>query len=830
MKDPLLGPALAFVTGILLSHAVHFELWELPLEFAIFAVLAGMAWYKARGFVTQGCILLALIFAGIFVDVLNRPGRAPSLDANSRETVLLSGCVVEPTIFYKDRDQFTLELAPNARVRVTIAPRADETPPEVPYGRLVEVEARVRSLRNFQNPGSFDFVAWSAHRGIYWTASAHSADFLRVLPGACGSMLYRAVFAVRSAALKQIERLYPNNAYATGMMESILIGETGKLDKVWTDDFRRTGTFHALVISGLHIIVLAGCLRLLLRLCFVRELPALAITAVVTWIYVLVAGWNPPAVRAAAGFTMYLIGRYFYRERRMMNLLAVVGIIYLACDPGQLFEAAFQLSFLSVAAIAVLAVPVMEKTSRLYRTALRDLTATRRDLRLQPLAAQFRVELRLLAETLSYYLKLPQRWLLTAMAIGLRILLFAYDMVIVSAVMQVGLALPMAIYFHRISFSGLSANVIIVPLLSLIVPVGFIALLSGWTFAALVAEWLLILSEKIAGWHVLWEPDWRVADPPVWLSLAFAAALIALASTMRRSRVLRWSALAIVAILFALVFSHPFPPQMQKGSLELSVIDVGQGDSLLVAFPNGKLMLVDGGGVLAFGHQKKPKLDIGEDVVSPYLWSRSITHLDVIVATHAHEDHTGGLAAIVDNFHPAELWAGANTGEPVWNELRKHALAKGVKIVPRRAGDALDFGGVRIEVLSPPADYLPGDKPKNDDSLAMRLTYGRNSFLLTGDMEKPSEARLLSDGVSMRADVLKVGHHGSKTSSSDEFLDAVHPAFAIISDGFENSFGHPHRDVLGRLAEHHAEILRTDTVGLVTIRSDGRRLVMTSFR
>ena len=105
---------------------------------------------------------------------------------------------------------------------------------------------------------------------------------------------------MRTAALKQIERLYPNDAYATGMMESILIGETGKLDKVWTDDFRRTGTFHALVISGLHIIVLAGCLRLLLRLCFVRELPALVITAVVTWIYVLVAGWNPPAVRAAA--------------------------------------------------------------------------------------------------------------------------------------------------------------------------------------------------------------------------------------------------------------------------------------------------------------------------------------------------------------------------------------------------------------------------------------------------------------------------------------------------------------------------------------------------
>jgi competence protein ComEC len=298
---------------------------------------------------------------------------------------------------------------------------------------------------------------------------------------------------------------------------------------------------------------------------------------------------------------------------------------------------------------------------------------------------------------------------------------------------------------------------------------------------------------------------------------------------MRRSRAWRWPPIAVAAVLFTVVFWHPFPPKAIAGSLELTAIDVGQGDSLLVAFPNGKLMLVDGGGVLAFGRKVKPKLDIGEDVVSPYLWSRSIGHLDVVVATHAHEDHTGGLGAILDNFHPPELWTGAHTDEPVWNELSRHAHRRGVKIVSLHGGEVREFGGARIEVLSPPEDYIPNDTPKNNDSLAFRVTFGKHSFLLTGDMEKPMETRLVADERPLRADVLKVGHHGSKTSSSEPFLDAVDPRFAIISDGFENPFGHPHRDVIERLTRHHAEILRTDTAGLITIRSDGHRLSVSRY-
>ena len=820
MKNPLLGPALAFVAGILISHGVAFRIWEAPLELAAFAAFA----FLARGKLRTICVLLAMVFAGVFVDVVHRPGPVPTLDAGSRETVLLSGCVVEPSLFYRERDQFTLELAPGARARVSLVVRDGETAPEIPYGRPVEVEARVRPIRNYHNPGSFDFQNYSARRQIYWSASARAAESVKVLPGSCGSTLMRGIFAVRTAALKKIEAFYPRNDYSTGMMESILIGESGKLEKSWTDDFRRTGTFHALVISGLHITVLAATLLFVLRLCFLREFPALTITVAVIWIYVLIAGWNPPAVRAAGGLTVYAISRYFYRERRTMNLLAAIAIVYLAFDPGQLFEAAFQLSFLSVVAIAVMAGPLIEQTSSAYRRGLRELTSVGRDARLEPRASQFRMELRLLAETASYYTRLSERVLLSVMAAVLRAGFFAYELVVVSTVMQVGLALPMAIYFHRVSFSGLSANVLIVPLLSIIVPIGFVAMLTGWTVAANLANWLLVASEVIARWHIRWEPDWRIPDPPIWLAIAFSAALIGFAFTLERRRLWRVMSLSVVAVLFVLILRHPFAPRTQPGTLEMTAIDVGQGDSLLVAFPKGKLMLVDGGGILAFGRKSKPKIDIGEDVVSPYLWSRSIRHLDVIVATHAHEDHTGGLASIIDNFHPDELWTGAHTDEPVWRELSRHARERGVKVVPMTAGGKFDFGGAHVETLAPPADYLPNDTPKNDDSLVLRLTYGRRSFLMTGDMEKPVEARLLADGSDIQADVLKVGHHGSHTSSSEPFLDAVHPAFAVISDGFENSFGHPHKDVLDRLADHHAEILRTDQLGLITVRTDGQRL------
>jgi competence protein ComEC len=818
---------LALATGILFSRFAGFSAIDLIFVPLILAITLLAYWRVPRiGYV---CCLLTVALCGAGLQWVRRPGRAPEINAGSRETILLSGCVVSPPAFYDGRDQFVIELAPKARARVSLTIRDGEMPPELHYGDVVELEARMRPIRNFQNPGAFDYQAYSARSEIYWTASMTPGSSVKVLPGRCGSRVLAGIFALRTGALNRIDRLYAGNPYATGMMEATLIGESSKLDKIWTEEFRRTGTYHMLVIDGLHVTVLAAFLLLLMRLCLIPELGALGLTAAAAWLYALVSGGNAPAVRAAAGFSLYLAARYFYRRGRVLNLLSAVAIVYLVCDPGQLFEAGFQLSFLAVAAIGALAIPLLKATSGPFFRAVFGIVEVSRDARLEPLAAQFRVELRLLAETLHYYLRVPIDWIARGLASTAWLLFYAWEMAVISTVIQVALALPLALYFHRISLTGFSANIIVVPLLALVVPFGFVAVFTGWHVPALVAAWLLDVGEKVAAWHVQFEPNWRVPDPPLWLIFTFSAALIALSLAIWRSRLWGWLAAGCVSILFALVFWHPFPPDTQRGELELTAIDVGQGDSLLLAFPDGKLMLVDGGGTLSFGRGTKPRIDIGEDVVSPYLWWRSIRRVDVVVMTHAHDDHAQGLPALIENFHPSQLWTGATAPSAAWTAVETKARLQKVSILEMRSGRTFDFGGAHIEIVSPPQDYEPGQSPANNDSLGMRISYGRRSILLTGDMEKSMELHALATGERLQADILKVGHHGSNTSSIEPFLEAVSPTFAVISDGFENSFRHPHPKVLERLTMHRAAILRTDLQGLTTIRTDGYNVSVETF-
>ena len=211
-------------------------------------------------------------------------------------------------------------------------------------------------------------------------------------------------------------------------------------------------------------------------------------------------------------------------------------------------------------------------------------------------------------------------------------------------------------------------------------------------------------------------------------------------------------------------------------------------------------------------------------MVAPYLWDRGIRNLDVVVLSHAHEDHIGGLPALVDDFHPKELWTGATPDSPAWRTLGAKAAANGVKIVSMHFPRHFAFGGAEIEVLAPPADYVPTDIPRNNDSLVLRLGYGRNGFLLSGDVERPIERGMLAADEIRRTDVLKVAHHGSRTSSTEEFVNAVEPVFAVISVGLDNSYGHPNLDVVERLRQHRAVVYRTDQEGLITVRGDGHRL------
>jgi competence protein ComEC len=821
VKDPLVGPVAAIAAGILVARFVPFQAPELFLLIAAFALLALVALWRQNRTLAAACCLLGFAGVGALTSVAHAPGPPPELDVEGREVVILGGCVVEPPAISGERERFILELEPHTRAQVTLYTRADETLPSLRYGQNIELDARVRKPRNFGNPGAFDYAHFLARQEIYWTASG-AAGTVRILPGQCGSRFQKAVMNLRAAALDRIARLYAGSEYQSGMMQAILIGQSFQLQKVWTEQYRSTGTFHALVISGTHVAVLAAFFLFLLRICFVPEGAALLMTVMAAWLYALVSGWQAPCVRSAAGLTLFMIAGYFYRERRVMNLLAAVAMAFLLFDPEQLFDASFQLTFLAVAFLAVFAAPLIQATSGPLARGLRDLGDVGRDLHLPPRAAQFRIEMRLLAETLRLWTRMPAAVGRAMVAGPARALFFVYEIVVTSAALQLGLALPMVVYFHRIGLSGLSANAFVVPVMGLVVPIGFVAVFTGWVWPARVAGALLHVSQAVVTWHAGVEPNLRIPTPPVWLALTLSASLLAVA--VARGRWARTAAAAAVAAALALLVWHPFAPAIHMGELEMTTIDVGQGDSILVVFPNGKRLLMDGGGIPSFGRQSRSQLDIGEDVVAPYLWDRSFRSIDVVALSHAHEDHIGGLPALVADFHPTELWTGATPESAGWKALREKAASAHTRIVPRTAPERFAFGGAEIEVLAPAADYIPADTPKNDDSLVLRIRYGRRSFLLCGDVERPIERRMLDDKEITHADVLKVAHHGSKTSSTEEFLDAVQPAFAVISAGFENSYGHPTADVLNRLEEHRAMVLRTDRAGLITIRTDGNKI------
>ena len=823
MKEPLLLPFLALAAGILVAHNSSVSRTQGALAAAAFLLLYLAARWRSIRWASWTCGLLAIASAGMWLDAFHRPGPAPQLDTPDATPVILTGCVVSPSEVVEDHETFTLELEPGARARVSLYRRPEQNPRAFRYGQNIEIEAKIRTPHNFNNPGSFDNAAFLARQDIFWLATAGAQASITIKPGRCGSDFWALVYTVRSAALRRIDALYHDNDYQQGMMEAVLMGDPARLQRAWTDDYRTTGTYHAIVISGTHGALLAALLTFLLRICFDPKTTAVVATVPMAWSYAVLAGWQAPCIRCAAGITLYAIARIFYRRARILNVLAAIATGFVFCDPAALFDASFQLSFLSVALIGAFVVPIVEATTSPLAQALPDLADLGRDPHLDPRVSQWRVELRLLAETLHLATHMAIGKCRALVSVAGRVLVFAADLLLISAVIQIGLAVPMAIYFHRVSATGLSANAAAVPLLGVVVPMGFASLFTGWQPLASCASYFLDLSRQTVAFHAAHEPAWRIPDAPLWLELAICLTLSLAAVRIFRPRT-RWIfATAAIAFTFIQVL-HPFPPSIRPDVLEMDAVDVGQGDSLFLTFPSGKTLLVDTGGIPSFGKTHASNLDIGEAVVSPYLWTRSIKHIDVVAITHAHEDHVGGLRAVLENFHPRQLWIGAAPECDEWHRIRAIARECGVEVVPMRQGNGFAFGGARIEVLAPAADYLPSDKPANDDSLVMRVSWRKISFLLTGDMERPIEDELIAGGVVAHSDVLKVGHHGSKTSTSEPFLDAVHPSLAVISDGFENSYGHPHRNTLAALETRHVPALRTDQRGLIRIWTDGYRL------
>ncbi|HEX7894117.1 MAG TPA: ComEC/Rec2 family competence protein [Terriglobales bacterium] len=406
----------------------------------------------------------------------------------------------------------------------------------------------------------------------------------------------------------------------------------------------------------------------------------------------------------------------------------------------------------------------------------------------------------------------------------MRATLWGATLIVLSAVMQIGMALPMAYYFHRATSVGIAANLLAVPMLQLLMPAAVIAVALSYFSLALAKVPALVAALSLRGivgtihsLSALRMADTRVANPETWMIALCGLGMLVCVVLMRRSRKASWCGLGLLLASTVCLWTIKPGEVIHRGMLELTAIDVGQGDSLLVISPDGKKLLIDGGGLPVWVHSQ---MEIGEDVVSPYLWTRGFSRIDAIALTHAHADHMIGFLAVIANFHPRELWLPQNVPQAEIRRLLQRAEQYGTRVIYHRAGDVLSFGRANVRVLAPDPRFPVRSGKRNDESLIMKISYGETAMLLEADAEKGTERLISSEAP--EADVLKVAHHGSASATNTDFLQRVRPRYAVISVGARNVYRHPRPEVLQRLQHASVRTYRTDRNGATTFLLDGK--------
>ncbi|HRH42979.1 MAG TPA: ComEC/Rec2 family competence protein [Pyrinomonadaceae bacterium] len=757
----------------------------------------------------------------------------------------------------------------SGNVRLFLPIRDEQTANEyeqlaIGYGTKLRVACELRREEKFQNPGGISNKQILDRQGIDATAIIKSPLLIENL----GKIKTFAPFEWLSERRQNliIEFKKHFSVSTAGVLIASLLGNKYHLDKTTSESFREGGTFHILVISGLQITFIGGLAILFLRQFTRNRFWQFLLANLFLWAYTIAVGADPPVTRAALMFTVWYFAFVIFRQGTLLNTLAISALALLFWQPSNLFDQSFQLTFMCVLAIVAMSVPLLEKLQAIGKWHPQAET---------PVPPKAPNCLKTWCETFYWseknwqkelsrtvwqcklfktpYAEKLEHWRLQ------KILRYIVETIIVSMIVQVWLIPFGVIYFHRISVFSILLNV----------PVG--ALIAIESLTAIVGVFIAQLSEILAApfmwitevlnWLILNITlfvigfDWSSFRLPHYagqfgiIYLVYFVPIIALTIFLlqwspfalkfkiQNSRFKIWFAFLSFLIFLTIIIFHPFSAPKTDGKLHVDFLDVGQGDSALVTMPTGETLLIDGGGRANFNkiyvqrEDEEPELfepdvqNIGETVVSKFLWEKGYSKIDYLLPTHADTDHIQGLTDVARNFSiNSALIARTPLQDEDFAAFNKVLEQKQIPVTMVKRGDVLNFGEVKIEVLSPNADANPNAKWENNESIVLRIIYGETKFLMTGDMEKGAENEVLQLPQMLQSDVVKVAHHGSRTSSTQELIRATNAKLAIISVGKVSPFGHPHEEVVDRWKKSGAKTMTTGENGTISIISDGKNL------